>query len=539
MKGMNGIIAGNEPLVLNYAERNQKFRQEKVCWETERYLVQFDGILLSHAKPQTDTERFELLAGLYERFGSSMTAHLKGQYNLVIWDKMDQKVLVANDLLSKRSMYYCIHGQKLLYAASYCDLLDLLSRCGGFQPRLNAEAVQMMTRSGSLAGNATYVAEVQYLDAYQAVEYDLGSGSASVVSIVPENSYAASGMDEAIRIFDQLFTNAVQAQFQKNAEYGYEHFFALSGGMDSRACLLKAVQCGYRQGITCVNYSQSGSIDNTVSQQIAFDHDLDYLFYPMDAAVFMNRLSDALDRNECQQSSIGSTGAGTMARLLDKTAMGVMHVGLCGGELMGDLVTCTQTSRLQHAMRMLGISISSGGEYLFNLRNYLDNVRACQNFSHMFLADCETVSPFLDEDVVQFVTGLQPQLLYRRNLYREWMKKHIPNDYTTTMFCGPITISPAKELLRKIADQVIRRFAGTSKRDMNPIGYWLKTHPHLAQACAEEYRSGLELLQQSGVSDEILSILRDAWLPDGVKQLYTLTALTAVKDVLARFETIR
>ena len=77
--------------------------------------------------------------------------------------------------------------------------------------------------------------------------------------------------------------------------------------MDSRACLLKAAACGYNSDITCVTYSQAGSIDYTVSQQIAFDHHLDYLFYPMDAAVFMDRLDDALECNECQQSSIGST----------------------------------------------------------------------------------------------------------------------------------------------------------------------------------------------------------------------------------------
>ena len=536
MKGLNGILAANEKPVINYAVRNNPFAAEKVCLETENCLVQFDGILLNYAKPVSASERFDLLTALYKQHGASMTAHLKGQFDLVIWDKAAGKVLIANDLLSKRSLYYFADGQKLFYAASYYDLLDLLSTSGLSQPALNASAVRAMAMNGVLAGTETYANGISYLDAYQAIEFDLKTGKTSIASIAPKTRRTASGMEQAVQVFDELFTSAVKAQFAKNAEYGYEHFIALSGGMDSRACLLKAVQCSYDRDITCFNYSQSGSIDNTVSQQIAFDHHLDYLFYPMDDAVFISRLSQAMDANECQQSAIGSTGAGTFARLLDKTRMGVMHVGLCGGELMGDLVECHFSGRIQKTLGRLGLLKPAAEAYHFKTREYLDNVRACQNFASMFLSDCETVSPFLDEDVVQFVTSLDPQLLYRRSLYREWMKKHIPNEYPTTMFCGPVSISPVQEILRKIADRIVRRFAGASKRDMNPIEYWMKNHPHLARQCQEEYQAGMEILEACGVSSETLGILRECWQVDGEHQLHTLTAIRALKDILSRFQ---
>ncbi len=537
MKGINGIITASEQPVMHYAVRNSKFAAEKVCMETEKYLVHFDGILLSCAKPVSPSERFELLTGLYEKHGAQMAAHLKGQFDLAIWDKRSQKVLISNDLLSKRSLYYCMDGQKLFYAASYCDLLDLLSQSGCPRPALNADAVRTMAQKGVLDGVKTYADGVFYLDAYQAIVFELKTGNTTVIPITPKAWQTVSGMEEAVQVFDELFTAAADGQFRKNAEYGYEHFMALSGGMDSRACLLKAVQRGYDRDITCVTYSQSGSIDYTVSQQIAFDNGLDYLFYPMDAAVFMNRLSDAMERNECQQSSIGSTGAGTLARLLDKTRMGVMHVGLCGGELMGDLVKCAFSSSLQKLLVRLGISVPAADACHFRMRDYLDNVRACQNFSSMFLKDCETVSPFLDEDVVQFVTSLPPQLLYRRSLYREWMKKHIPNDYPTTMFCGPVDISPFRELLNKIADLAVRRVAGSSRRDMNPIEYWFQKHPRLADQCTAEYESGMKRLQSSGIPDNVLAILKETWQQDHEHRLYTLTAIRALTDIVSRFGT--
>ena len=127
MKGITGLLAAGQIPVCRYAARNTKFEAEKVCAENERYLVHFDGILLNHAKPAQDGERFELLTGLYEKYGAAMTAYLKGQYNLVIRDKQAQKTLVTNDLLSKRPLYYCAQEKRLFYAASYTDLLDLLA----------------------------------------------------------------------------------------------------------------------------------------------------------------------------------------------------------------------------------------------------------------------------------------------------------------------------------------------------------------------------------------------------------------------------
>ncbi len=536
MKGVSGILAARQLPVFCYANRNAKFEAEKVCSENDRYLVHFDGILLNHAKPVRDDERFELLTGLYEQHGAAMTAHLKGQYNLVIWDKQHQQVLVTNDLLSKRPMYCCVRDQKLLYASSYTDLLDMLSSEDGYQPVINSKAVERMAYCGALNGVQTYLEDVCYLEAYQAIRFELQSGRADVVTIQPQTVPVASDMEEAVELFDRLFTAAVCAQFDKNAEYGYEQRIALSGGMDSRACLLKAVSCGYDRSMTCVTYSQAGSIDSAVSQQLAFDNHLDYLFYPMDAAVFMTRLEDALSCNECQQSGIGSTGARTMARLLDQTRSGIMHVGLCGGELMGDLISAQGGGRLRGVLRRLGLAGTEGMSFAYDQRDYLDNLRACQNLSQMFLADCETVSPFMDEDVVQFVTGLKPEFLYRRSLYREWMKKYIPNSYPTTYFCGPVDISPMKEVLAKAADVFVRKLAGASKRDMNPIELWVQNHPHLAEKLEAEYRTGMEELQSAGMDGQALLILQNAWTPSAERRLYVLTALTALKEIAVKFE---
>ena len=191
MKGLTGLLAAGQNPVCCYGARNAKFDAEKVCAETECYLVHFDGILLNDAKPAHENERFERLIRLYEQYGAQMTAHLKGQFDLVLWDKQNQKALVTNDLLSKRTLYYCIGDQKLLYAASYSDLLDLLSAEKQILA-VNPEAVERMALTGALGGNQTYLQDVCYLEAYQALVFDLKTGKTVAAAVQPEAAPAAA-----------------------------------------------------------------------------------------------------------------------------------------------------------------------------------------------------------------------------------------------------------------------------------------------------------------------------------------------------------
>ena len=116
------------------------------------------------------------------------------------------------------------------------------------------------------------------------------------------------------------------------------------------------------------------------------------------------------------------------------------------------------------------------------------------------------------------------------------MKKYIPNSYPTTYFCGPVDISPVKEVLVKAADVLVRKLAGASKRDMNPIEMWVQNNPQLAQRLEKEYQTGMEMMRKAGISGEVLAFLQKAWTPSAERQLYVLTAMTALKTIAAKCE---
>ena len=78
---------------------------------------------------------------------------------------------------------------------------------------------------------------------------------------------------------------------------------------------------------------------------------------------------------------------------------------------------------------------------------------------------------------------------------------------------------------------LVRKLAGASKRDMNPIEMWVQNNPYLAEKLETEYRTGMDELKNAGMDSEALSILQKAWTPSAERRLYVLTAMTALKQI--------
>lgn len=546
MKAMNGIIPYGCTPRPAYATWNDKFPAEKVCYEDDNYLIHFDGILLNSTQLKTElhcTDNQEILRKLYEVHGAELVFHAKGLYTLVLWDKPAQKLLITNDLLSRRSLYYHASDSAILYASGYHDLLDLLSR-EGYAPEIDRDAIRDMAREGFVAGSRTYLKQVSYLNAFESLLVDLNGKTAQLIHHQMPDVEIPDTEDAMMDKFQALFSKAVALQFGKNAEYGYTQCATISGGMDSRSCLLTANKLGFNKNIVCFTYAQSGSLDYSISTQIATDLGLDYVFYPMDAAVFLGRQQEAMAMNECMQSGIGATGARTMANILNTSNFGLISIGICGGELMGDLVRRNRSGESKNKLLRIagricnklkeeyGNPVFQAEDYCFDPSEYLCHLRASQNFPHMFLDKCECVSPFMDEDVVMYVLQLNPGLMYDRRLYRKWMCKYIPNSYIVTSSCTTVDAPMVKQLLAKLKYRVLTKRNGISQWDMNPINRWVETQPHHADRFLREYEDGCRRI--SG-HEEILSIIQSEWNNPWIKRLYVLTALQALNDIDNRF----
>ncbi len=542
MKTISGNIRYCAFPELHFAARNSKFSNEKVSFENGDYVVVFDGVILNSTslfKKFCCCDNAELLLSLFNHYGTEMVMYTKGSYALSIWDKKQNKVFITNDLLSKRAIYYHVSDSGVCFAGSYYDLLDLLAPTG-YIPKTNISAVEAMSSQGYLKGNETYLKDVFYLNAFESIVVDLKSNASEVIKHKPKKTPVPQNEDEVIDKFDALFTNAVKLQFEKNKEYGYQQASTISGGMDSRACLLKGINVGYKNDIVCFSYAQSNSLDFQISQQIAIDYGLDYLFYPMDSAVFIPRHKETMNRNECQQRSVGSTAAAKMADLLNTNNFGIIHTGLLGGELLGDIISTTGNVNKQAEAFHKAINILLGTKINPDTISYdfsalLDQLRACQNFSYMFLHCCEVFSPFLDEDLFMFVSQLESSLLYGRKLYIKWMRKYIPNPYVLTHSCCPADAAPLKIVVTKAFYAVQRKLTGKSTREMNPFDFWFNNSLEFKKGFTEEFETLCQFLNACESTKEVVEIGRACWGENWMKNACVLTAFYGVKNTYQKF----
>ena len=68
----------------------------------------------------TDTET---LLHAYERWGTSMTDHLRGMFAFGLWDRRRRRLVLARDRVGKKPLFWTISGGRLLFASELAALL--------------------------------------------------------------------------------------------------------------------------------------------------------------------------------------------------------------------------------------------------------------------------------------------------------------------------------------------------------------------------------------------------------------------------------
>jgi asparagine synthase (glutamine-hydrolysing) len=189
----------------------------------------------------------EVLVHLYEQEGEEGIQRLRGMFAYALWDREEQKLLLARDRLGIKPLYYATsRGGGLVFASELPALL-----ASGLAPALRPEAVKQYLSLLYVPGPGTIFDGVQQLLPGECLTVQRGRVQRRRYFTPQALWHQAHGAprdalrvtrDELVERFHRLLRDTVQAHLVSDVPLG----LFLSGGLDSGAILamMRAVSAG-------------------------------------------------------------------------------------------------------------------------------------------------------------------------------------------------------------------------------------------------------------------------------------------------------
>jgi len=416
-----------------------KFERDKVFAEDDDVLVVIDGAILNFRdlRRRLDApDYFQTVKQLYRTNGDEFFRDFRGEFSGLLYDKSADKWLVFTNHTGMKPVFY--HRLKDGFACA-TDLLVLnrLLRATGWRPSLDVEAAYMLLTYGYMLEDYTLLTDVRKLQPGHYFRWSHGSFAVQPYHVLHNNVWHEETRQNFIERFDQLFREAVIAEYEKDREYGYQHLAHISGGLDCRLNVFVAHELGYDQMLN-VTFSQSDYLDEKISKRMATDLGHDFLFYALDSGrCLTTTIEDVVRINGGLVLYSGAAHELSCYRVLNFGPYGGIHSGQVGGHpLTGIWLAAPQLQKpplhvgitsmyLVDRIRPLIERLQDGydSKEIFMIKNRGFNATANGNwvgnqFTEMF-------SPFLHTDLLDYVLTVPPRLKYKSMLYEEWIvRKH-------------------------------------------------------------------------------------------------------------------
>ena len=532
---------------LLYNPRLNKFPQDQLNFENNDFSLLLEGYVLNHQpllKACPGQRLAEIILNAYQTGGMGAVLNLlRGSFVIAILEKASQTACIANDMLSKKPLFYLQTGDRLLADSSFLSLVED-AKAAGIPLTMSPIGVEEMIQRCAFLGSDTYVQEIHFLERFQYLQLTPEGISLKTYEYQPSQEIPQDE-NALLERMDALFTEACAMAVQKNKAQGYRQVFTLSAGMDSRCAYLKSLPFlteGKPLGIT---YGAAGCMELKIAETLARKYPCDLVKSEVDPALFVQNRENLLSSNEGMMYYAGTTGLFQLLNTLDTASFGLVITGLSGGEIMGDLGKFGSDEELYHEL-LSGIvthekALQARMEQLmrestpYNEYVCYQDIRTCNNFAYTTRHLFETFSPFLYEDLFLLLVKVPQESKSFRRLYAKWYLKYIGDPTPTSCFQGPVKVtsrtSPS-QLVKGVFRRLRRMLRIQGKWDMNPMEIWVEKHPENKSYMDTTLEDDLTLIaaHNSGFADMLRQRYQNA---DGDTKLRILTVSGMMKRIWA------
>lgn len=530
-----------------------KFKDDNISFESDEYAIKTCGFFLNTSeclKEYSCKNIVELLCKIVEQ-GKQVPLVLHGCYLIVFFNKRSNQLYIFNDLLSKHSLYYFFdkHTKTLLFSDSFFSTIELVKE-NQFAYSIDSLGIKMMLWHRMFYDDLTYVREIKFLKPF---EYIVVVNGELKVKAINRPDMLNVSMDEASEEINRLFNKAVRLQYQKNEENGYPQITTLSGGMDSRSTFLFGLENGYTKQM-CFCYGESTSADYQYACQLAFKNKCNFYFHPIDGGYHLFEREGMCKANEGQMVYSGPSGTYDSLSVYNTGQWGIVHTGLGGGEIMGDMRVADNPTRSEQIIESLKYKLGKGKKdrswesFIRSLRcteedrkrieefkrryndfnefQSLNDMRRCLNAQKMAQSfGIEYVSPFLYEEFFCYMLRIPYSLTKDRKLYLYWQSNYNPKQFDTpsTFQLGCRPGNKIGYYARRFYKYAMNIMGNKTMFDMTPVEQWMSTTPKIVQTQEEWFKKDINCIQHK-VADSVYRLILDSWNSNAAPKHNILTA---------------
>lgn len=491
------------------------FHGERVLETRDEITIGFYGFLYSPA-----SERADLLFHGYLTGDIQSLQNLDGCYNGFIYDAPKKKLILFTDHLSTRPLYYGIDPVSgcLAFSGDAHHATAML-RSAGTNITLNTEALTCLLTVGYLYDDQTPVNQVKKIPFGTILEIDLTNFNITTTRYFEfRKNPGPKQLDECIKQIDVLLLDSVRKIWDKDLEHGFGHTALLSGGLDSRVNVMLADELGYKP-VTTITFSQSGSSDQSIAEQIARSRGFNRQFNSLDSGSYLyDNIKTYVAANDGLVTYNAAAHQYASIIPLIRKNNGILHSGQIGDALFGSL-TLRKVSVPSQILkkgyiheyditRSLDIYQRISKRYSknnnFERFSYEQHImNGTFNGDRMTLNHVETLSPFYDRKLLEFCYSLPDNLKYNQAIYLKWMNRFHPQ--IAGFPWSKTGIRPRSVLLNRAAgfiskvNRYARKLLGMKHDNMNPFDLWYRENPELRKTLLAEYHAHKHLITDPGL----------------------------------------
>ena len=209
--------------------------EQPITNEDGSVVTVFNGEIYNHRELRQDLESrghtfrsqadTEVIVHLYEEYGDDFLHHLRGMFAIAVWDRPQQRLLLARDRLGIKPLYYHQSGTGLTFASEIQALL-----AAGVPDEVNLEGLGAYFRLGYIPSPATAYQGIHSLPpGWRLTVESFGVKADRWWTLSRGEGRPVASMEEAQEELKRLVKESIQLRLLSDVPLGA----FLSGGLDS------------------------------------------------------------------------------------------------------------------------------------------------------------------------------------------------------------------------------------------------------------------------------------------------------------------